>query len=120
MYVVTEEESTCWLIVDGVIASHLFFPVIGIHAVLHCTVMYGLVELHHDRCDITANLVLSKSQTYEGGGTFIPDVGSVVKLEQGEFLLHPGSLVHGGMDIQKGTRYLLVIFAHLEMARMKT
>jgi hypothetical protein len=26
------------------------------------------VELHHDRCDVTANLVLSRSTTYKGGG----------------------------------------------------
>jgi predicted 2-oxoglutarate/Fe(II)-dependent dioxygenase YbiX len=72
------------------------------------------VELHHDRCDITANLVLSKSNTYEGGGTLIAETGRVVKLEQGEFLLHPGSLVHGGVDITQGTRFLLVTFAHLK------
>jgi hypothetical protein len=29
-------------------------------------------------------------------------------------LLHPGSLVHGGMDITEGTRFLLVIFAHFQ------
>ena len=26
------------------------------------------VELHHDRCDVTANLMLSRSHTYVGGG----------------------------------------------------
>ena len=72
------------------------------------------VELHHDRCDVTANLALSNSYDYEGGGTMLVDVGRVVKLEKGEFLLHPGSLVHGGIDITKGTRYLLVTFAHLK------
>lgn len=27
-----------------------------------------IVELHHDRCDVTANLALSESHEYEGGG----------------------------------------------------
>lgn len=63
---------------------------------------------------MTANLALSHPRDYVGGGTFIVDVGRVIKLDQGEFLLHPGSLVHGGMDITDGTRYLLVTFAHLK------
>jgi len=71
------------------------------------------VELHHDRCDVTANLALSRSDDYCGGGTYFPDTGSIVKLNYGECLLHPGSLVHGGMEVTKGTRYLMVTFAHL-------
>lgn len=71
------------------------------------------VELHHDRCDVTANLALSRSGDYCGGGTYIPDTGSIIKLNHGECLLHPGSLVHGGMEVTKGTRYLMVTFAHL-------
>ena len=43
--------------------------------------------------------------------TFFPDANEVVRLEFGEFLLHPGSLVHAGMNISGGTRHLLVIFA---------
>ena len=26
------------------------------------------VELHHDKCDLTANIMLSRSNTYAGGG----------------------------------------------------
>ncbi len=26
------------------------------------------VELHHDKCDLTANVMLSRSNTYSGGG----------------------------------------------------
>lgn len=74
---------------------------------------YTGVELHHDRCDITANLALSRSNTYIGGGTFIAAINRVIRLEQGEFLLHPGCLVHGGNPITAGTRYLLVTFADL-------
>ena len=72
------------------------------------------VELHHDRCDVTANLMMSRSHTYAGGGTYFPDLNKVVRLKYGEFLLHPGSLVHGGTEISKGTRYLMVLFAHLK------
>jgi hypothetical protein len=73
-----------------------------------------LVELHHDRCDVTANLLLSSNHDFKGGGTMIPDAAQVVMLQKGEVLLHPGSLVHGGMDITEGTRFLLVTFAHFQ------
>ncbi len=71
---------------------------------------YAAVQLHHDRCDITANLVLSSSDSYVGGGTTVAAIGQVIRLEKGEFLLHPGSLIHGGNPITAGTRYLLVTF----------
>jgi hypothetical protein len=47
------------------------------------------------------------------GRTFFLDAGEVVRLEFGEFILHPGSLVHSGADIQSGTRHLMVIFAQI-------
>ncbi|KAL3808222.1 hypothetical protein ACHAXA_011290, partial [Cyclostephanos tholiformis] len=59
------------------------------------------VELHHDKCDVTANIMLSKSNAYSG-----------VRMEYGEFILHPGNLVHGGADIVSGERYLMILFAH--------
>jgi hypothetical protein len=43
--------------------------------------------------------------------TYFPDAREVVRLEFGEFILHPGSLVHSGADIRSGTRHLMVIFA---------
>ena len=70
------------------------------------------VELHHDKCDITVNLMMSRSNTYNGGGTYFPDACLNVRLEFGEFLLHPGSCVHGGSKITNGTRFLMVIFAN--------
>lgn len=72
------------------------------------------VELHHDRCDVTANLVLSPHTAYGGGGTMIPALGETVRLDKGEFLMHPGSLLHAGRNITWGNRYLMVFFAHWE------
>ena len=70
------------------------------------------VELHHDKCDYTANLMLSRAEDYAAGGTYFPDADRVVRLGFGEFLLHPGGLVHSGVNITAGSRYLMVIFAH--------
>jgi hypothetical protein len=44
--------------------------------------------------------------------TWIPNIGEVVRLQFGEFLLHPGSLLHGGVNITSGNRYLMILFAH--------
>jgi len=109
-------------------------------------------QLHHDKCDVTANIMLSRSNEYTGGGwvtwgrvifiycvlsnfnyniatslfflmytpsihphrTYFCDVNETVRLEYGEFLLHPGHLVHSGVDIHSGHRYLMIIFAHVE------
>lgn len=72
------------------------------------------VQLHHDRCSVTANVVLSASNSYVGGGTMLPAANATLRLEQGGFILHPGCLVHGGKGITAGTRYLLVFFCHFQ------
>ena len=99
----------------------MYFPLFDIESfkvshiyILHSTIFSVTVELHHDRCDITSNLALSRSDTYVGGGTTIAAIGQVVRLELGEVLLHPGSMVHGGNPITAGTRYLMVTFADLK------
>ena len=76
--------------------------------------VFKKVELHCDRCHITANLALSKRDSYRGGGTYIAAMNKLVVLDKGEILFHPGDLVHGGNPITAGTRYLLVAFADLE------
>jgi hypothetical protein len=79
-----------------------------------CLDQHTGVQLHHDRCDVTANLTLSRDCDYTGGGTYYPATGSTLRCAQGEFVLHPGSLVHAGTDITAGTRHLLVFFCHFE------
>lgn len=76
--------------------------------------MLHAVQLHCDRCDITANLSLSCKNSYSGGGTYIAAMDKLVKLEQGEMLVHPGHLLHAGNCITAGTRLLLVAFADCE------
>lgn len=71
------------------------------------------VGIHHDRCDVTASLMLSSPNEYVGGGTYFPDLGErarPVQLQKGQMLLHPGSLPHAGNEIGAGTRYLMVFF----------
>ncbi|KAL7568223.1 hypothetical protein ACA910_004223 [Epithemia clementina (nom. ined.)] len=73
------------------------------------------VALHQDSCSgITANLMMSSSDDYEGGGTVFAAFNTTVHLAKGEFLLHPGNLVHGGRNIESGNRYLLVFFCQVD------
>ncbi len=72
------------------------------------------VELHHDKCDVTANVCLSRSNSYIGGGTFFPALSGVVRPAFGELVIHPGSLVHCGMNIRAGTRHLMILFANFK------
>ena len=70
------------------------------------------VGLHHDKSDITMNIMLSRRGEYQGGGTYFPEAKRNVRLDFGEFLLHPGNAVHSGREIVGGTRYIMVIFAN--------
>jgi predicted 2-oxoglutarate/Fe(II)-dependent dioxygenase YbiX len=73
------------------------------------------VPLHYDHCAITVNLSLNDYQVgdYTGGGTYLADLHDTVRLRRGEFLIHPGRLLHGGCPITSGTRYILVFFCQL-------
>jgi predicted 2-oxoglutarate/Fe(II)-dependent dioxygenase YbiX len=69
---------------------------------------------HHHPCDVTANLMLSSSSDFTGGGgIYLEACQTTVHLEQGEFLLHPGSLAHADRDISSGTRYVMVFYCHV-------
>ena len=56
--------------------------------------------------------MLSDVNDYEGGGTFFVDLNERFVLERGDFLVHPGHLVHSGCEITAGTRYVMVYFLH--------
>lgn len=68
--------------------------------------------LHTDTAhkSITINALLSNNDDFGGGGTYIEVLDRVIRLEQGQMLIHPGCLAHGGADITFGVRQLLVAF----------
>lgn len=69
--------------------------------------------LHTDnpKCaSITLNVVLSASDDYDGGGTYIEVLDKTIQLQQGEMLIHLGDLEHAGADITAGVRRLLICF----------
>jgi hypothetical protein len=70
------------------------------------------LEIHTDVSFITFNIMLSSSKDYEGGGTEFND-GIQTFLEQGDVLIHSGYVKHSGLEVTKGTRYILVGFTSI-------
>lgn len=71
------------------------------------------IRLHNDASDYTFNIMLSPPSAYEGGGTHFTATSETYRLDLGEGLLHPGNLLHRGVEISKGERYILVGFCDL-------
>jgi len=70
------------------------------------------LDIHTDGSFLTFSIMLSSRNDYEGGGTQFND-GIKVFLEQGDVLVHSGSVKHSGLEITKGTRYILVGFTNI-------
>jgi predicted 2-oxoglutarate/Fe(II)-dependent dioxygenase YbiX len=62
------------------------------------------VESHYDGSHFTWSLMLSRPEDYSGGGTFVRQLRTTLRLDQGQVLLHPGDLYHTGIDITSGVR----------------
>jgi len=66
--------------------------------------------MHYDGCHITWQIMLSARDEFEGGGTYIRALRQTIKLNLGQVLVHPGKLMHKGVDITSGRRLLIVGF----------
>ena len=74
-------------------------------------------QLHKDNSEyvyVTVNCVLSDTDDFEGGGTYIKAIDRTIHLEQGEMLIHLGDLEHAGADITSGVRRLMICFLACE------
>lgn len=54
--------------------------------------------------------MISNPSEYEGGGTYIRCLRETIKLSAGQCLVHPGELMHKGVDITEGRRLLIIGF----------
>ncbi len=90
------------------------------------------LPLHRDGSLLSFNVLLSRPDAFTGGGTRFPhlaacsdadahaaestadaahaDAAGVVRLRQGDALLHGGSALHAGEPVRSGRRLLLVGF----------
>lgn len=71
------------------------------------------LDPHHDSSTYTINVCLNDD--FEGGGCrFVRQNYDICNKDIGSLILHPGKLTHyhQGLEISKGTRYLLVSFVN--------
>jgi hypothetical protein len=74
----------------------------------------NFLEIHQDGSFLSFNVLLSDVSEFEGGGTYFDD-GLIMKGEQGDLILHSSKMKHSGLPITKGTRYLFVGFANMNL-----
>ncbi|KAI8365110.1 hypothetical protein BD560DRAFT_436509 [Blakeslea trispora] len=68
------------------------------------------LDLHSDGCLFSLTLLISHPDDFEGGGTYYASIDKVIQLDQGDCAHHNAHIMHSGVDITKGTRYVLVGF----------
>lgn len=66
--------------------------------------------MHTDGCLISFNILLNPQSEFEGGGTLFEGIDAPVEISQGDCVVHDAHIKHGGMDITRGTRLILVGF----------
>ncbi|OMJ19386.1 Procollagen-lysine,2-oxoglutarate 5-dioxygenase 3 [Smittium culicis] len=68
------------------------------------------LRLHSDGCLISFNILLNSSEDFVAGGTYFEKFDTVFQGKQGFALVHDSTLMHSGVEISKGSRYILVGF----------
>jgi tetratricopeptide (TPR) repeat protein len=73
------------------------------------------LPLHRDESTHSFVLALNNGEEYEGGGTYIADLGTSIRPGIGGVVSFRGdSLLHGGDPVVSGTRYIIVAFLYLD------
>lgn len=82
--------------------------------------------LHRDSSILSLNVALSPFEDYEGGGTYFQALNhqngqETIRNQQGHVMCHAGGAMHAGRSIDKGQRWVLVLFLlsskHPQLAR---
>jgi tetratricopeptide (TPR) repeat protein len=68
--------------------------------------------LHRDASLVTLNIALSDPMEFTGGGTFIDGMNTTVPIimQKGHALCHASGIMHAGIGVQSGQRWVLVLF----------
>lgn len=88
------------------------FDISDLNVIKYSEELQTHLENHMDSSFITFNIALSDNTEYEGGGTYFDD-GIIVNIDKGEMLVHCGKVIHSGLSITKGVRYILVGFINI-------
>jgi len=66
---------------------------------------------HIDMGEVSWITLLNRPEDFDGGGTHFPRFNRTVRLEQGQSLVFPAKLLHEGLNVTRGVRYVLAGFA---------
>jgi hypothetical protein len=94
------------------IPSNISMDIVDLFIVKYEEGAQNKLDIHTDGSFLTFSIMLSSSKDYEGGGTEFID-GIQMFLEQGDILVHSGYVKHSGLEVTKGTRYILVGFTNI-------
>ena len=83
------------------------------------------LSLHKDNADISFIIMISDLKDFKGGGTYFRDINKTFFLKRSEILFFNGQLVHSGLPITKGKRYIISGFSvfseeYLKIKRLGT
>lgn len=92
--------------------SETRFDITDLTILKYSNELQNYLDSHVDSSFITFNIALNNITEYDGGGTYFDD-GLTVKIDKGDMLIHCGKVVHRGLTINKGVRYILVGFINI-------
>lgn len=78
---------------------------------------------HFDGGDVSFMLALSPRNSYDGGGTKFDALGGpsrTLHLDQGDLVIFDAKIFHSGVEITRGSRYLLVGFTYTNQKSVKS
>ena len=82
--------------------------------VVRCEATQSSLPLHRDGYELSFNILLSEPESFEGGGTRLASLGLTVQPERvGDIFMHCGQMKHGGAQVTRGVRYILVGFVEI-------
>ena len=72
------------------------------------------LPLHNDQSEFSLTIAMNPLNEYEGGGTYFCETNETFKTEAGGVISFHGDLLHAGITITKGKRYIIVCFIYKE------
>ena len=72
------------------------------------------LHAHKDQALISFTIGLNSVSEYDGGGTYFEALDQTVPTDAGHFTAFASTLVHAGVAVTRGTRYVLVLFLYAD------
>ena len=88
------------------------FEISDLNIIKYSNELQTHLDHHTDISFLSFNIALNHLTDYEGGGTYFDD-GLIMNIDKGDMLVHCGKIMHSGLTITRGVRYILVGFINI-------